>query len=161
MVSLAAWGAGPWGPNKLGPGLGLPEAAWRRQLPLLGESRLSGWCEKPSPGSGRGGRREGGRGRSRKWGGEDVGEPEIRFPGSGTLLGVSAQGILPPTHLALELPPGLGSTLSGDLWDPEVQPPVGRGGRWEFRSQGPGSWPEGNAVSLPGLKPPCLNSQAL
>lgn len=34
----------------------------------------------------------------RMWGGQ-----EIRFPGS-TLLGVSAQDLLPPTHPALELP---------------------------------------------------------
>ena len=36
----------------------------------------------------------------------------------------------------------------------------GAGAGWEFRSQGPGQGPEGNAASLPG-QPPRLNSQAL
>ena len=131
MVSgcLGCW---PWGPNNAG---AWPGASWKRpgggsHFPWV-ESRLSGWCEeKPSPGSGGECRREGGRSLLQEvgagGGGGSGGGQEIRFPGS-TLLGVSAQDLLPPTHPALELPHAQGSALSRDLWDPEIQPPVGRG----------------------------------
>lgn len=98
-----------------------PGASWKRPgggscFPWV-EGRLSGWCEeKPSPGSGGSAGGKGAGRCSRKWGGGRGcgGGQEIRFPGS-TLLGVSAQDLLPPSPLALELPHAQGSSLCRDL----------------------------------------------
>lgn len=97
-----------------------PGASWKRPgggscFPWV-EGRLSGWCEeKPSPGSGGSAGGKGAGRCSRKWGGGGCGGgQEIRFPGS-TLLGGSAQDLLPPSPLALELPDAQGSSLCRDL----------------------------------------------
>lgn len=151
----------------LGPGPGLPGsglAGGGSRFPWV-ESRLSGWCEeKPSPGSGGECRREGGRSLlqevcvagERMWGRPGDQIPRIYPAGS-----VSPGSFAPTPILLGSCPqawdlsyPGIcGILRSSPQWG-------GAGAGWEFRSQGPGQGPEGNAASLPG-QPPRLNSQAL
>lgn len=73
---MVSWGAGRRVLNNAG---ARPRASWKRPdrgccFPWV-DARLSGWCEKPCPGSGGECRREGGRSLLQEVGwGEDVGE---------------------------------------------------------------------------------------